>query len=48
MLIYAKLNWLHKYVPHLVVPLDTCGLVEVDPAIEPHALLVGLGRGGDG
>lgn len=42
MLIYAKLNWLRKYAPHLVVPLEACGLVEVDPAIEQHALLVGV------
>ena len=43
MLIYAKLNWLRKYVPHLVVPLEACGLVEVDPAIEQYALLVCVG-----
>ena len=44
MLIYAKLNWLRKYKPHLVVPLEACGLVEVDPAIEQYALLVGVAR----
>ena len=44
MLIYAKLNMLRKYKPHLVVPLEACGLVEVDPAIEQYALLVGVAR----
>ena len=39
-LIYAKLNFRHRYVPHLIVPLEKCGIQEIDKEKHPNELLV--------
>lgn len=41
-LLYAKMNWLGKYNPHLIVPLEACGLVEVDSSVEKNGLIVAV------
>ena len=44
-LIYAKLNWLHQYKPHLIMNLEDCSLMEIDEKDEPNALCVRDCRG---